>query len=861
MSNQAHLPLVLPSGGPSAEGYDEAFMADGNARGHWVAFMAHYQMLASAGLPERIERTRQLAADSGISLGYHATNPAAAEWLFDLIPLILTGAEYRYLEAAITQRARVLDRLLHDLYGPQETLRRGLFPPYLVYGNPDYLRPLREVAHAAGPSTYDPGAPPRWLQVYAVDLVRRPDGTWVIVSDKTQVPTGAGYAIANRRNLARALPEAFTNQSIRSCRPFFDDWAAGLKAAGRAAGQASPRVALLTPGPFAPGYFEHVYLAREMDLTLVEGSDLTVRGGKLLMKELGGLEPVDVLLRRLDGSFCDPLELRPDSLLGVTGLAHMQREERVTLANRIGSGAVETPALFPFMPRLIQEMLGETQIGVSAETWWCGQPAILEKILARLDDYIILPAFYGFGYPVDPAELSPSERAALVERIQRTPEAFVAQERLVPSNIPMVSGNMLQSHPVVLRMFAVAGENGFVVMPGGFARVPLNGSPFSGILADGSITKDVWVLADDLTAPSVQYPLPITLQAVDIVRSTGGLQSRVADNLFWLGRYMERIEVSARLCRSVYARILNANEGSREAAEIESLTSAFWRTGLVEWDTPILSEQVGQISEALLQATGMDGPISSDFRQVQRLMMGLRDRFSSDMWDILNEFTLSVHDRLQHAAGDLDLSLKVFDQIIHHCSAFAGMAAEGMVRGTGWRFMDFGRRLERALFGLRVASSCCGLETEQEAPHLRLALELGDALITYRNRYLSQLQPRPVLDLILGDETNPKSVLYQLQTLLEHAGHFPTRRNIDPSRLLQKTLTLMRECVDLYIVDPNSDPFKEDASAVLDAKLFECENLLHEVSTQLSGAYFLHSEGERLLRADWRPGDTQEGAN
>lgn len=858
MSNQANLPLVLP-GLQSSACYDEAYGPDGQIRSHWANFMAHYQMLASGGIQQRIERARQLAADAGISLGYgvgaslDTGGRGEQEWLFDLLPLILDVEEWAYLSAAVAQRARVLDLLLADLYGPQDTMRRGLFPPYLVYGHPGYQRSARACAdeNDCGSSGDRAVWPPRWLHAYAVDLVRRPDGVWTIVADKTQVPAGPGYALANRRILARAMPEAFMNQHVRSCRPFFDEWAAGLKRLAPD-GRMNPRVALMTAGPFAPGYFEHVYLAREMELTLVEGADLTVRGDQVLLKEMGGLEPVDVLLRRLDGSYCDPLELRPDSLLGVTGLLNMQRRGRVALANPIGTGVVESPALFPFMPRLCQELLGEAQLAVSAETWWCGQPDILERVLSRIEDYTILPSFYSHGRPLDPVLMSPSERTTLVEDMRRWPERFVAQERLVPSEMPMLSGAALTSGAVVLRLFAVAGEQGYTVMPGGVARIPVNGSPFSGILADGSITKDVWVLSDG-AAPSVQYPLPVTLKSVSLVRSTGGLQSRVADDLFWLGRYMERIEVAARLLRAVYGRLLNAEEGSSELAELEHLTPIFWRMGLVEWDQPLLPDKGDRLAGPLTAIISAGGSIDNDFSQMQRLMMGLRDRLSNDMWDVLSDFAQETHDRLQHAAGNIDLCLHAFDAVIHRSGAFAGMAAEGMVRGAGWRFMECGRRLERALFALRVASACCGYGLDPDAMFLRLALELGDAMITYRNRYLSLLQPRAVLDLLLNDDTNPKSALYQVRALQEHVSRFPERRSIDPTALLDRIAGDLQTMVDLFQIDEAGHVGSEQATAELDRLVFESETALHDLAAQLASAYFLHREGERLLRADWRP--------
>ena len=847
MNSQAHLPLVLPNTTQQTPGYDEAFDPDGKPRDHWAAFMAQYQLLSGAGLQDRLNRARQLTADAGLSLGYHSGSRDQPHWLFDVMPLIITGPEWRQLEAAIQQRARVLDHLLADLYGPQETLRRGLFPPYLVYGNPNYLRPLRHVD--------EPVKQRRQLSVYAVDLVRRPDGQWTIVADRTQVPTGAGYALANRRVLARAMPEVFTNQAVRSCREFFEHWRQALHSLpGEAAGP-NPRVALLTPGPFAPGYFEHVYLAREMNVTLVEGPDLTVRDDQLLLKELGGLQRIDVLLRRLDGDYADPLELRPDSLLGVTGLAQMQRTGQVAMANTLGSGAIETPALFPFLPRLCQELLGETQQAISAETWWCGQPAILRKVIDRFDDYIILPSFYGEGYPVDPAALSPSGRAALIDDMRKAPERYVAQERLVPSVAPMIAGKSIQSSPVVLRLFAIAEGDGYRVMPGGFARLPVSGSPFSGILADGSITKDVWVL-DDAAEPTVQYPLPITVKNLDLVRSTGGLQSRVADNLFWLGRHMARIDVSMRMLRAVYARLLNAKEGSAEWDEIHDLSRLFWAHGLVPWDKPITPDGKGTIPEFLLQATSSDGPLQSDFAQAYRLMMGLRDRCSADMWDVLSEFTGPLADRLDHATGDLDLSLDVFDEVLQRGMAFGGMVAEGMVRGAGWSFLQFGRRLEYACYGLRTVQACFGGGMSPDRMHMRLALELGDAMITYRNRYLSVLQPRPVLDLLLNDDTNPRAVRFHVEAMERHTETFPYRRNISPASDLQGLKDSLSAMVDLFRAEQHPGA---DESLQLDSMIFELEQQLMNISDDISKAFFMHSEGERVLGADWRPAAPVEG--
>ncbi len=472
---------------PVKGAFDELLTAEGEARPHYVALLRALEKLGPAELKRRAETSRRLVHEQGISYNvYGDARGLDRPWQIDPVPFVIAAEEWKLLEAALVQRAVLINRVLADCYGPQNLIRSGWLPPALVYAQPDFLRPCHGVR---APQDV-------FLQLYAADLARLPDGRWWVTSDRTQIATGAGYALANRLITSRLLPEPFRDEKVQRLAGFFRELRTSLaRLALRRTDD--PRVVLLTPGPYNETYSEQVWLARYLGYMLVEGQDLTVRDDRVFLKTLSGLEPVDVILRRVDDDFCDPLELRNDSMLGVPGLVEALRAGNVAVANAPGSALLQSPAFLAFLPGLCQHLLGEELKLPSVATWWCGQEKAQAYVLQHLDKLFVKPAFRSHAHAMDPGrELSTAERDALKRAIQFQPHLFVGQEWWELSCAPSWSDAGLQPRRVALRAYLVATEGGYRVMPGGLTRVATESSGRSVSMQRGGASKDTWVLSD-----------------------------------------------------------------------------------------------------------------------------------------------------------------------------------------------------------------------------------------------------------------------------------------------------------------------------------------------------------------------------
>ena len=811
-----------------ASAYDELVTGQKSIRYHWQGILSVIRALPG-GLGERVESARRQLEESGATVNL-LDDRAAPRWTFDPLPFVVAPDEWAALETGLIQRARLLDAILADVYGPQTLLKERLLPPMLVHANRHFHRPCQVT---------DGVAPKRYLGHYAVDLVRLGDGRWHVLADHTEVPAGIGYALEMRRVLARSLPEAFRSIPVRHLRPFVDRWHDSLLAMSPA-DIAQPNMAVLTPGSLSATYFEHVYLARALGVPLVEGGDLVARDGQVSLKTLAGLRPVHMLLRRLDSAFVDPLELRADSALGVTGLVEATRNGRIVLANALGSGVVETPALMPFLERLCERLLDQPLGLPSLDVWWLGEPSAAAFVLANLDTMIVRPCLDTDREPIVVGMLEPAERKALEERIRAQPGHYVAQHPFTPSLSPRWDGQGQGLAPaaVVMRVFVSAEGDGYRVLPGGLAREPMGDTALRSLNRLNGTLKDVWVLAED--AADVELPATRRFHQLAVERGGADLQSRVADNLFWLGRYIERLDNDSRLLRTTVTRIAQGAMGPRDAVELRLLGKLLAQANLMERASALAAPESAAFQQGLEGVASDERGLATVLDAIQRLADTLRDRFSADMTIAAGPLMAEVRHRLMTARGNLDPLLAALDEIVRFVATLSGLAQENMTRGTGWRFLDLGRRLERAQFVLTGALNSFTQSPIDWDAAMRLALELCDSTITYRTRYLGQLQPAPVLDLVILDDSNPRALAFQLRAIDVHLDYLSQSSGVQVPKLPDSLDKDLAAVVRQFSGDEKAWRHEGLALAMLRDVTADADERLEALSEAITRAYFSH---------------------
>jgi uncharacterized circularly permuted ATP-grasp superfamily protein/uncharacterized alpha-E superfamily protein len=810
-----------------ASAYDELVTGQKSIRYHWQGILSVIRALPGGGLSERVESARRQLRESGATVNL-LDDRGTPGWTFDPLPFVVAPDEWAAIEAGLIQRAGLLDALLADLYGPQKLLAEHLVPPMLVHANRHFLRSCKVT---------DGQTPPRYLGQYAVDLVRLGDGRWHVLADHTELPSGLGYALEIRRVQARSLPEAFRAIPVRHLRPFVDAWHDSL-AALAPSDVRHPNMAVLTPGSLSATYFEHVFLSRALGVPLVEGGDLVARDGEVSIKTLAGLRPVHMLLRRLDSSFVDPLELRADSALGVTGLVESTRTARIALANALGSGLVETPALMPFLERLCQRVLGQPLQLPSLDVWWLGEPTAYAFAMAHLDSMIVRPCLGQDREPITVGMLEPAERADLEKRIALQPGNFVAQYPVTPSLSPKWDGEALAPSAVVLRCFVIAEGKGYRVLPGGLAREPAGDTPLRSLNRLNGTLKDVWVLAED--AADVQLPSSRRFHQVEIDRGGADLQSRVADNLYWLGRYIERLDSDARLLRTAVTRVAQGAVGPRDAVELRLLGKLIDHANLMPSQAALAMPESAAFQQGLAAVASEKRGLIAVLDEIQRLTGSLRDRFSADMIAAVGPLMFDVRQRLMAARGNLDPLLAALDDIVRFVATLSGLGQENMTRGTGWLFLDLGRRIERAQFILGAALGPFRSSPIEWDAAMRIALELCDSTITYRTRYLGQLQPAPVLDLMVLDDSNPRAFAFQLRSIRSHLERLGQASGTKVPDLLADLDSDLGRVVQMFTGEEKSWRHEGLALAVLREIAEDAERRLEDLSEGLTRAYFSH---------------------
>ncbi|MDX2153659.1 MAG: circularly permuted type 2 ATP-grasp protein [Bryobacteraceae bacterium] len=821
---------------PNTAHYDELTTPQGDVRPYWQPLFDSLKAAGPDDLAIRWKGAQRLIRANGVTYNvYGDPHGADRPWPLDPIPLLIDPREWSSIEAAIAQRAQLLNALLADLYGPQRLLHESLLPPELVFANPSFLRAV----HAL------PVPGDIRLHLYAADLARSPDGQWWVLADRTQAPSGAGYALENRLVTTRTLPDIFRRTRVRRLATFFQaykDTLLGLALTRKE----NPRIVLLTPGPFNETYFEHAFLARYLGYSLVEGADLTVRDRRVYLKTLGGLLPVDVILRRQDDSFCDPLELRAESMLGVPGLVEAVRAGNVAIANALGSGLIETASISAFLPGLCRSLFNEELKMPSVATWWCGQEEPLQYVLEHLSNLVIKTAFPGGAQdPIFGAKLSASEKSALAARLRAAPHLYVAQEQVSLSTVPVWNHEGLLPRYLVMRVYAVPGPGGtYKVMPGALTRVSASLDSTVVSVQRGGGSKDTWVLGVEQES---EFSLLRPPSHIEVNRATFDLPSRVADNLYWLGRYVERVESGVRLARAVLP-LLSQESDPGAASGLKIASSILSGMHYVRPNQRLERDLVSMIFDSDRRYS-----LGWIVHEVRSLAWLLRDRVSNDAWRILNRLEEGFRTSRPPESLQLLEASDLLDQTILTLAAFSGLAMEGMTRGQGWRFLDIGRRVERSAQMTDLLRHGLAGPPADDPGALSVLLEIADSSITYRSRYLTTMQADLVVDLLLTDETNPRSVAFQLARLTEHVAHLPesqqregesSSRRRPESKLILGLLTSVQLADVPDLVRPGEDGLWNGLPAFLD----RLSKDMRRFSDALSTSYFSHALPSQQLR-------------
>ena len=819
-------------------GFDEVRDEQGRIRPAWSEVSRKLAELGMDDFRRRTETLNRIVQENGVT--YNAYGDSATSrrpWVMDPLPMIVPHAEWSAIERGVSQRVRLINSVLADLYGPQKLVRSGQIPHGLVHGNPNFLRPL----HGFQP----PGG--IFVHIYAADLARSHDGSWRIIADRLDVPSGIGYALENRFVTQQVMADVFRAADPVRLKPFFQRMLESFETLVQRRTE-EPCIVMLSPGPSFETYFEQAFFARNLGYPLVEGADLTTRDNKVFMKTVAGLRQVDVIIRNIPGGESDPLELESSSRLGVPGLVEAARAGNVVMANSLGTGVAESPAMPAFFGPLCRHLLGEELLLPSAETLWCGNPQSFARVMDNLAGYVIKPVFRVrsgeaiFGPLLTHGELEKLRRMMLAE-----PAMFAAQDLVNDSTIPALSadGSLAPRHSV-MRVFLVAGKNGYEMMPGALTRVTEDCDSFSVSMADGGSSKDTWMLAPP-EVPQQDHALPHT-GPVKIRRSTAELTSREADNLFWMGRYMERVDYQTRLLRVLVGEtrecpgpllpthivpFVNTALGlppeSREARETRNME---------------LSRAEGVLDELVWDRANPGGIVSS-ILFLHATSSAVKERLSLDAVNIINQLSATALGDEADERGRPPLRrLNNFGMLL---AGVSGSMGENMTRALDWRFLDLGRRIERALNIVELLTQVFSGEGPVSGTMLSSLLVCGDSRYTYASRYLTNMQPEPVADLLLVDPTNPRSVAFQTAIISAHVAALPISETEEPQTRRRRLALSIDSEIELADIRALLAPDKTGRTPQLSALLTRLSTNIFALSDQIALHYFSHSDKKVLF--------------
>jgi uncharacterized circularly permuted ATP-grasp superfamily protein/uncharacterized alpha-E superfamily protein len=823
---------------------DLAISSSGDVSEHWMNLLDDFQKLGLSNLSQREVKIQRILRDDGAT--YKPYTDQERTWQLDSVPLLLDSDNWQQIEAGLLERSQLFDLLLKDIYGKQELIHQGVIPPDAVFSHPGFLRPCYGIDF---PNEHA-------LILHAVDMLCTSENEVRIIGDRTQSPSGAGYALENRTVMTRVFPELFRKAQVRRLAMFFQTLRHKLNSLVPEG--ELPNIVVLTPGSRSESYFEHAYLANYLGYSLVQGRDLTVRNGSVWTKSLSGLSRVDVILRRVDDFYCDPAELKSDSYLGVPGLLEVVRTGKVVVANPLGSGILENPVFYKYLSSISEALTGKDLQLPSAKTWWAFDPLDKEYINDNLTDLIIKPVFRRSGqYSIIARDLSSEEQDNVRQLINANPLKYIAQEIIQPSYAPCWQEQNFVPRPTILRSFVVAGETDYKVMPGGLTRIGRDTEDRLITNQLAALSKDTWILSKE----PEQYVSLWSDSAGHISISEEqeqNLPSRVVENMFWLGRYAIRAEYALRLLRTVFVQLNNTEKLSDKSyrtilLSITKVTETY--PGFTATDSVLFENPEAELLSIIIDVD-RTGSVASSLNEmlncaeeVKVLLSADTQRVINDIRDNVNSLEIAIRNDFASAPEE------ALDPLVTSLLALSGLFQESMIRGYGWRFIEIGRNLERAYQTMSMLKALLVpvLNEYDEDSVLETVLLTLETLITYRRRYRARTDVINGLELTLLDDSNPRSLNYLLQELKEHIDALPERNKSTflnkENRLILELLSRVQLAQPLELCEVKKGQKQRER---LEKTIEESQNLLNQLATVLSDIYFDHTEThQQVLLASW----------
>ncbi len=818
--------------------FDELTSPDGKIWRHWQKLADAYQRIGLEEMEHRHREVEQQLRENGVTYNvYGDPEGINRPWTLDPVPMVFGEQDWGTIEKGLLQRVELLNEILKDIYGNRRLIKEGFIPFEMIYNHRGFLRQMDKIKF--------PGK--HQLIQYSADLARGPNGKMWVLHDRTDAPSGAGYCLENRAAMTRVFPDMIRENQARKITSYYQtlkNTLANLSVNNKE----NPRIVLLSPGPANETYFEHAYLSSFMGFTLAFGQDLTVSDGYVWLRTLKGLEKVDVIVRRVDDIFCDPLEFRSDSHLGVVGLMEAVRQRKVIVINPLGCRILENPGFMAFLPRLCQQIMGEDLILPSVATWWCGQEKEKQYVLDNLEQLIIRTIYRSNkNKSIVGAALSKEEAQHLKAEINTCPFLYVGQEMVDFSTTPSLINGKLEARNAVFRSYIVSDveKEAYHVMQGGLSRSSPNKGIFIVSNQAGGISKDTWVLgASKPASVTPKLPSPLLQQVENI------LPSRTGESLYWLGRYLERAVSTVRMMRIVLKKY-NETEDETHLEKDTTLTILLRALTLLTSTFPGFTEKANLKNPEnelidLVTNVGRPGTLGHSLQVLLSNGYAVRDRLSLDTWRILDSIS-EEWEQMKHNAPSLRSIYDSLDHLIIKIMAFNGLNIDNMTREPSWQLLNIGRAIEASIHNCTLLQSILVNKAGQEVekPLMELVLMCNESLVTYRYRYRSTLELHGVLNLLLIDEVNPRSLVYQVTQIYEHLGHLPSSFQHQPLNPAQKKLleaqTKVRLCdLSALVAEKNEEYIRVELNQFL-ANMVE---VLTQAAHLIYESYFSHMQQE-----------------